>query len=231
MPYTRGLDLRTLDTVSGSSEIDFVHLIHDLKKRFTTSKIRVLYEGAGFSTFPEELEKACQILKLPVEVWRTDLYTPERYARMAQKINRTKAIQKQNVRINLERYRQATPETVHEVFGPDFFHLVVSHLGGMMYTPLSQEKGLAALLSTVKKGGEAIIVTAQNSDGKAMDTVDYYNREQASGVGTFLSQNPNIHFRQNWAKSRFHDSQLSRFRIRKGMPFSNREEIWRRTWN
>ncbi|MFH0922451.1 MAG: hypothetical protein V1811_00155, partial [Candidatus Micrarchaeota archaeon] len=61
-PHETGgyVDRVGLKGVSKHLETDFVEKVRELSKRFPRQRIEVLFEGRGFSSFPEELTAACR---------------------------------------------------------------------------------------------------------------------------------------------------------------------------
>jgi len=55
----RPADSRNLESVENLCGMDLVKRLRTLKERFKGETLRVLYEGSGLSTLPEELERKC----------------------------------------------------------------------------------------------------------------------------------------------------------------------------
>lgn len=133
----RGFMKRRLIEVEVRHEKDFTRIVADLRRRFKNRQIEVLDEGAGNSTFIEELSG-----KSP-----------------AGTINGTKT----DIRYGSGKDPNAiSPEQLVDHFGKERFHLIVSTFGGTTYTSISQEKALANIIQCLKTGGMASIVLGNN---------------------------------------------------------------------
>lgn len=145
--------------VCNALERNFDKVVGDLSKRFPGKEIRVLFEGAGFSSFPERLVAKCKKRGLRVRVFRTDLYSKKRFREFATESPENKRLQADGLRMNTRDYERAAPEELVEVFGRNSFHLVVSRSGGLNYTRFSPVKGISNVSRVLKPGGEAHIFT------------------------------------------------------------------------
>ncbi len=144
--YGRSRDTASYLSVSTKLQTDFVEKVRELSSQFPGETIEVLFEGAGFSTFPQELERRCKGAGLRVRVSKSDLYSKKNYARMAS-----------DAKTDGQNYRSAAPEQLVKIFGERHFHLVISRSGGLTYTPFPQVKGIANVCGVLKPGGEAHI--------------------------------------------------------------------------
>jgi len=160
-------------------------------------------------------------------VYPTDQYHADRFKELAAEVNDRNAKKRSKARVNVERYTQATPETIHEAFAPRFFHLVISNLGGLMYTPLDPAKGVASVMRTVKPHEELFVVShdAEDLGGRA---VQLTHMGTPTSVGRYVKANPHIHAAEQVVITAW-DS-YNRLLLRKKMPIQIDEPIWTKSF-
>jgi|GEM_PF-4671056 len=142
-------DQASFTGVETQLSMDFVAKVAELSRTFKGARIEVLFEGCGFSSFPEELTRRCRAKGIKVRVYRSDLYHKRKFRELAAETG-----------IDTRHYHSAAPEELVRVFGPNRFHLVVSRSGGLTYTPFGPLKGIVNVTNILKKGGgEAHIVS------------------------------------------------------------------------
>lgn len=138
--HPRGYDHRSIYQVQEVHERDFVSITRKLLQRFPKGEINVLDEGAGQSTFHEDLSKLVGDDR--VKVYRSDI----RYL------------------IPTSYTKPVPPEKLVETFGKNHFHLIVSTFGGTTYSKINSEKAIANIATVLKTGGIASIATSRNDD-------------------------------------------------------------------
>lgn len=116
-------------------------LIGRLRRMFPADVIQVLDEGAGRSSFAQELTDLSNrhFGVGAVHVLRTDLRIKDEFGRPLHVI-------------------QSTPEQLLKKFGASRFHLIFSTYGGLAHTQLSVIKGFSNIFAVLKPGGEARII-------------------------------------------------------------------------
>jgi len=222
-------DMRSLVDVSRFSKVDIEGLVEKLHHRFRGQELVVLYEGCGFSTLLEELVRATAKKGIRLRVIKTDIYPKKRFERIARELNRQEIIRKRGVQITSQGYHQATPEMLAGLLGRKSVHLVISCLGGLMYTPIPKEKGLSNVSQILVHGGEAILTThPTGKSGGRMISLEFGESEMKHRVKQFFAANPSLHaveyvFPAMQQGILFNNTTL---RIRRGIPFKKNEKLW-----
>jgi len=127
------MDTDSLIDVEGWHNIKFKPVLQKLFKRFP-EKLEVLDEGTGRSSLKHELLKSEFGKKLNITTTdvRRGATWPDKKANIMELVDK---------------------------FGKSKFHLVVSTVGGAMYSPL-QEKAFFQIVSVLKPGGTGIVSTS-----------------------------------------------------------------------
>jgi len=235
-PFTeRHADARTLADANKACRMNFLRLITQLNKRFEGRPLEVLYEGAGFSSFPEELEKQCERQGIKVKVFRTDLYRKKKYVDLARIENQRKNDGSQpghddRPPIRTTRYVRASPEQVACRFGRKF-HLVVSVMGGLTYTPFEKEKAWNGLAQAVRPGGEIVAITQDNPSRKGT-AAPLHDKKGPNNTGRSM-MDQGWHVKEEMTHIYARDGKQVKGRLvwtraRNGIPFEDQEDVWHR---
>lgn len=125
---------RSLSDVNYHHQKDFARIIIELSGRFSGEKIMVLNEGAGQSTFKQDLERELKG-KVKMQIVTTDI----------QKAHNPDAV--------------TVPEELVKKFGRNSFHLVESAFGGVYHTRLfPPKKAISNVIEILKPGGMASVI-------------------------------------------------------------------------
>ncbi len=148
--YVGKPDDRHLRHVEQVHRISMKEVIGGLAKQFPNEPLRILNEGAGYSSLKMSLEQICFFAHLPKPiVTQTDL----RQTRPDIVI--------------------AAPEQIVEKLGRNRFHLIMSTYGGTTYSSLPKIKAFANIISALRNGGFASIAVYADYEEttRALETI------------------------------------------------------------
>jgi hypothetical protein len=153
-------DMRSLESVDNYLDFNSLKVLRELAEAVDRTDLVCLYEGCGFGTYAEELQRDATAVGLKLKFYKTDIYPKERYESIAGELNRNhEIILSRDVKIGLENYIQSTPEMLVEQFGLESVDFVMSCLSGIMYTPLPQIIGFSQICGILSSQGEAVIAS------------------------------------------------------------------------
>ncbi|MCX6801674.1 MAG: class I SAM-dependent methyltransferase [Candidatus Diapherotrites archaeon] len=187
LPYAWPMG-RSLDDVNDSQGTDLSRVVLSLSRELGQSRIHVLDEGCGCSSFHEALAKKVEELsgsRVKAKVTRTDVdrnrdHTDPHFGPPAKRFARPVI---------------RSPEQLVEKFGRESFHLVVSTFGGVMYTPVNRKRAIANIVEVLKPGGEAFITymarrkpTLEQNKAEALSVLKHYGNSTLSNIEVIDSE-------------------------------------------
>lgn len=231
-------DMRSLAKTQELCRVDFSRLLRQLHARFRGEPLRVLVEGAGFSTVPEELELWAKENQIPLAAVRSDVYKARDFKTIAAGINASGVLKGRGVAVGTSRYVKAESHELVSQFGKNRFHLVISVYGGLMYAQTNQKAAWENVADVVKPGGEVVALSHDNPMMKGTANSIYWSKagQAVAKKGLYVREDSHCFFPNHgddlFGASPVHESEESDLRWivwtrgRKRLPFEGSEPAW-----